>query len=114
MKIEKLTFGSVVIDGILYEKDVVIDRGEVKKRKKSESKQYRDQYGHTPLSVAENIPWKCKNLIIGTGHSESLPVMDEVLEVALAKGVEVLLMSTPKAIKRIPEPDTNYVLHLTC
>ena len=114
MKVGKLGFGSVVIDGVLYEKDVVIDRGEVKKRKKGESKQYKDRFSHTPLSARENIPWNCKRLIIGTGHSESLPVMSDVLETAIQKGVSVVLMSTPEAVKRIGEKDTNFILHLTC
>ncbi|MBN2481706.1 MAG: hypothetical protein JXB19_08205 [Bacteroidales bacterium] len=114
MLVEKLTFGSVTIDGVRYDKDVIIDRGEVKKRKKSESKKYRDRFGHTPLSAEENIPWNCKHLIIGTGHSESLPVMDEVLETAVRRGVNVTLMSTPEAVKLVNNKDTNFILHLTC
>jgi hypothetical protein len=114
MKIKDLSFGSITIDGEIYTKDVIIDNGAVKKRKKAESKQYRDMFGHTPLSPDENIPWNCKHLIIGTGHSSSLPVMDEVYEIAGRKGVELLIMSTPEAIKHINDPDTNLILHLTC
>ncbi len=114
MKIEDLSFGSITIDGVVYEKDIIIDNGTVKKRKKAESKKYRDRYGHTPLSADENIPWKCRRLIIGTGHSSSLPVMKEVYKKAIKKGVEILVMSTPEAIKHIKEKDTNFILHLTC
>jgi len=60
-------FGSIQIDGVVYEYDVVIDRGEVAKRKKKASKPYRATYDHTPLSLAENIPWKCRRLLVGTG-----------------------------------------------
>jgi hypothetical protein len=67
MHVDRLSFGSIRIDGVTYEHDVVIDRGEVRKRKKKPSKKYRNQFGHTPLSVAEKIPWKCSRLIIGTG-----------------------------------------------
>jgi hypothetical protein len=114
MTVNDLSFGSVTIDGKTYEKDVIIDNGSVKKRKKAESKKYRDRFDHTPLSAEENIPWECKRLVIGTGHSSSLPVMDEVFEKALKKGVELVIKSTPEAIKHINNPDTNFILHLTC
>lgn len=114
MEVNDLSFGSITIDGVTYDNDVVIKNGVVKKRKKGESKKYRDQYGHTPLSTDENIPWKCKHLIIGTGHSTGLPVMEEVYKKARKKGVEILAMSTPEAVKHINDPDTNLILHLTC
>jgi hypothetical protein len=53
---EKFSFGSIQIDGMAYDYDLVIDRGEVRKRRKEASKRYRDAYGHTPVSVIENIP----------------------------------------------------------
>ena len=114
MKIKNLSFGSITIDGETYGKDVIIDNGSIKKRKKAESKKYSDMFGHTPLSPDENIPWNCKRLIIGTGHSSSLPVMDEVCKIAVRKGVKLVIMSTPEAIKHINDPHTNLILHLTC
>ena len=114
MEAKDLSFGSVTIDGKTYYKDLVIDRGSVRKRKKSESKKYRDRFGHTPLSGNENIPWKCKMLIIGTGHSSSLPVMDEVYAEGVHRGVKIVLMSTPEAIGHINDMETNLIIHLTC
>ena len=114
MKVNKLSFGSITIDGESFEKDVIIDHGVVKKRKKGESKQYHDRFGHTPLSVEENIPWDCRVLIVGTGHSESLPVMKEVYDMAERKGVKLLTMSTPEAVRHVNDEGTNLVLHLTC
>jgi len=114
MRVKGLSFGSITIDGETYEKDIIIDHGKVKKRKKGESKKYRDQFGHTPLSAEENIPWDCKYLIVGTGHSSSLPVMKEVFELAERKGVELITMSTPEAVGHVNDGDTNLVLHLTC
>ena len=49
MHFEHFSFGSLRIDGKTYENDVVIDRGEIRKRKKKPSKQFRDEFGHTPL-----------------------------------------------------------------
>ena len=57
MRIDRFTFGSVRIDGVVYENDVVIARGRVRKRKKKSSKPFRDVFGHTPVSIEENIPW---------------------------------------------------------
>ena len=59
VRFEECSFGSIRIDGITYEHDVVIDRGEVRKRKKKASKKFRTAFGHTPLSLEEKIPWKC-------------------------------------------------------
>jgi hypothetical protein len=56
MHFGKFSFGSLRIDGETYKHDVVIDRGEVHKRKKRPSKKFRDQFGHTPISVAEKLP----------------------------------------------------------
>jgi hypothetical protein len=114
MKIKDLSFGSINIEGKTYTKDVVIDRGSIKKRKKAESKKYRERFGHTPLSKYENIPWDCKRIIIGAGHSLSLHVMDEVYDTASRRGVELIIMSTPEAIKHINDSHTNLILHLTC
>jgi hypothetical protein len=76
LRIDKFSFGSIRIDGETYESDVVIDRGKVRKRKKKPSRKFRDAFGHTPLSVKEKIPWKCRRLVIGTGTGD-LPVMKE-------------------------------------
>ncbi len=81
MRFQKFSFGSIRIDGTTYEHDVVIDRGEVRKRKKKPSKTFRDTFGHTPISPKEAIPWKCRQLLIGTGTG-ALPVMDEVKQEA--------------------------------
>ncbi len=117
MRIEKFSFGSIQIDGETYEHDVVIDQGEIKKRKKKPSKKFRDKFGHTPLSTEETIPWKCRQLIIGNGFSGALPVMDAVKRTAENRGVELIILPTPKALERLNKEstdDTNAVIHVTC
>jgi hypothetical protein len=114
MKVKNLSFGSITIAGETYEKDVIIDNGSIQKREKGESKKYSERFGPKPLSPDENIPWNCKYLIVGAGHSSSLPVMNEVCDIAVRKGVELVTMSTPEAIKHINDPHTNFILHLTC
>ena len=61
MKIELVSFGALTIEGKHYTNDIVIKKGEIKKRNKKASKAYRDQYNHTPLSAEEDIPWKGVN-----------------------------------------------------
>lgn len=97
MHFERVSFGLIRIDGVSYEHDVVIDRGKVRKRKKKASKRFRDLFGHTPLSVEEEIPWKCRRLVIGTG-SGALPVMQEVRLEARRRKVDLLVLSTEQAI----------------
>src|SRR5438105_387147 len=115
MRFEKFSFGSIRIDGTTYEHDVVIDRGAVRKRKKKPSKQFRGAFGHTPISPQEAIPWKCRRLLIGTGTG-ALPVMDEVKDEAKRRHVQLLMLSTAKAIDELREnpEETNAILHVTC
>jgi hypothetical protein len=115
MQFADLSFGSICIDGITYENDVVIDRGRVRKRKKKASRKFREAYGHTPLSIEEKIPWKCRRLVIGTGGG-ALPVMDEVVQEARRRKVSLLVMPTAEAIEELQRSPkhTNAILHLTC
>jgi|SRR5438128_10681786 len=116
MRIDRFEFGSIRIDGKTYGRDIVVDRGAIRSRKKKPSKQFRDEYGHTPLSMQERIPWKCSRLVVGTGAQGALPVMPAVLEEAKRRGVEVVAMRTDKAIELLRDSDskTNAVLHITC
>jgi len=116
MRIDQFTFGSIRIDGVIYEHDVVIARGRVRKRKKKSSKPFRDAFGHTPLSIEENIPWDCRRLVVGTGADGALPVMDEVRREAARREVQLLTVPTSEAIRALQaEPEeTNAILHVTC
>jgi hypothetical protein len=115
MTFESFSFGSIQIDGITYEHDVVIDRGEVRKRKKGPSKQFRDTFGHTPVSIEEEMPWKCRRLVIGTGTG-ALPVMEEVKLEAQRRKIELVIVPTVGAIALLKQQsaDTNAILHVTC
>ena len=115
MQFEEFSFGLINIDGTKYEHDVVIDRGTVRKRKKKPSKKFRGTFGHTPVSLDEDIPWKCRRLVIGTGTG-ALPVMEEVKREAERRKVKLLILPTANAIEKLkkkPEA-TNAILHVTC
>jgi hypothetical protein len=116
MRFDNFSFGSVQVDGRTYDHDVIIDRGEIRKRKKDPSKQFRDDFGHTPLSVEEEIPWKCRQLVIGTAACGRLPVMQEVQREAERRKVRLLMLPTLRAVQVLQQDpdDTNAILHLTC
>jgi len=101
---------------VIYEHDVVIARGRVRKRKKKSSKPFRDAFGHTPLSVEENISWDCRRLVVGTGAHGALPVMDEVKQEAARREVALVTVPTREAIRalRTKPKETNAILHVTC
>ncbi len=116
MRFSEYSFGSVRVDGVTYDHDLIIDRGKIRKRKKAASRKFRGAYGHTPLSIAEDIPWQCRRLVIGTGAAGALPVMKQVRQEAQRRNVELVVLPTGQAIGVLTETsrDTNAILHLTC
>jgi hypothetical protein len=111
------SFGRLELDGDAYDHDVVIEHGQVRRRKKGPSKPFRDQFGHTPLSVAEQIPWSAKQLVIGTGADGQLPVMDEVYAEARRRGVKIVARPTAEAcalLGKTSAKDVAAILHVTC
>ena len=117
MKARLVRFGEIEVEGERYTHDVVIDGGKVRKRKKGPSKQFREEFGHTPLSAEEKIPWGGKQLIIGTGAHGALPVMNEVLAEAKWRGIDVVAKPTLEVCKLLEEVETGQayaILHCTC
>jgi len=117
MDVRLVEFGTIEVDGRQHDHDVVIDGGEVRKRDKKSSKRYRADFGHTPLSADEDLPWGGQRLIIGTGVYGSLPVMPEVLGEADRRGVQVVAIPTEEACRLIADldrGDVHAILHVTC
>jgi hypothetical protein len=116
MRFTGFSFGSIRVDGVTYDHDLVIDRGKIRKRKKAASRKFRGAYGHTPLSIDEDIPWRCRRLVIGTGADGALPVMQQVRDEARRRKVDLVVLPTAQAIGAMAKaaPDTNAILHLTC
>jgi hypothetical protein len=116
MRFTGYSFGSIQVDGVTYDHDLIIDRGKIRKRKKAVSRKFRDAYGHTPLSAAEDIPWRCRRLVIGTGADGALPVMQEVRDEARRREIDLAILPTAQAVAMLTNTgaDTNAILHLTC
>lgn len=116
MKAKHVSFGTLEVDGKTYDHDLIIDGDRIRKRSKKPSKQYKSQFGHTPLSVNEDIPWNGE-LIVGTGASGRLPIMEDVYEEAENRGTEIIEVQTDKAcelISKMNESEVKAILHSTC
>jgi hypothetical protein len=50
------SFGSVRVDGVTYDHDLIIDRGKIRQRKKGASRKFRGAYGHTPCLPPRTSP----------------------------------------------------------
>jgi len=110
-------FGAVEIDGETYEGDVVIEDGRVRRRKKGPSKPRRAEFGHTPLTGAERIPWSAPTLVIGSGADGQLPVTDDLYHEAARRGVTVVVRPTAEACQLVSGAKPGSVaavLHVTC
>jgi hypothetical protein len=117
MKARLISFGRLELNGEVFDRDIVVEHGEVRKRKKGPSKRHRGGYGHTPLSVDERIPWSTRRLIVGTGADGQLPVMDDVYEEARRRGVKVVALPTGDAcqlLSRTADEEVAAILHVTC
>jgi len=117
MQARLIAFGVLEIEGVAYTRDVVIDEGRIRRRHKGPSRSLREQYGHTPLTSAEAIPWGGPRLLIGTGAEGDLPVAPDVYAEAARRGIAVDVMPTSDACRSLRDlrPDqVHAVLHVTC
>ena len=117
MNAKVLRFGEIELDGERYDHDVVIEAGEIRKRKKGASKRFSDEYRHTPLSAEEDLPWGGKQLIVGTGVYGKLPVMPAVEAEAQRRGIRLIAVPTEQACQLLGSVDRTEayaVLHVTC
>lgn len=117
MKCRLVSFGEIEIDGQRFDHDVVIEKGRVRPRKKGPSKRLRAEYGHTPLTPDEAVPWSAPLLIIGTGANGRLPITDDLYRKAAKRRVEVVARPTAEACELLAAAEPKSVaavLHVTC
>ena len=118
MVIEGTAFGTITIDGVTYEHDVVIrPSGEVAKRKKKLSKK---EYGTSHIVSAKEIKFTHQEgsrlLVVGTGQYDRLRLSDEAQKYLKKKNCAVIAGPTPDAIQVFnnSEPGTIALMHVTC
>ena len=118
MRIDRSEFGSITVDGKIYDHDVMIGlSGRVKKRKKKLSKQ---QYGTSHVvskAEAKAVFEKgCDVIIIGSGQEGNVRLSPEAEDYFAKKGCEVVLQPTQKAIKSFNRSAKRKIalMHVTC
>jgi hypothetical protein len=117
-KIDKTKFGSIVIRGVKYEHDVLIQlEGIVRKRKKKLSKEIYGTSHTISLPEAEyvyedGVDW----ILIGTGQSGMVELSDEASAFFRDHGCEVILLPTPEAVQYWNEAKKAGIalFHVTC
>ena len=117
MRARLVTFGELLIEGERYHHDVVIAEGRVRRRRKGPSRERRAEFGHTPLTSAEAIPWGGRTLIVGTGADGALPISDDLYAEADRRGIRVESLPTREACRRLGElelAEVYAVIHVTC
>lgn len=116
--IEATEFGSITVEGVTFEKDVVIRLdGDVKKRKKKLSKKVYGTSHKISLAEAKNVYEKgAEKLIIGSGQQGMVNLSKKAGEYFKKKECDVDLMPTPEAIMKWNEAEGKVIglFHITC
>ncbi len=116
--IDQTSFGSITIEGTLFEHDVLIRlNGQVKKRKKKLSKAIYGTSHMLSLPEAEHVYEDgAKRLLIGTGQYDNVRLSDEAADYFKRQQCQVELLPTPKAIEAWNETKGAVIglFHVTC
>jgi len=112
MKIENYSFGKIKIDRQEFDDDLVIDEeeGEI-------SRWIREEGHEVSVSDLDRLKdKKPKTVIIGTGNSGQMKVLDEAKKFIQDKGSKLIIEETPKAVKKYNKTKGSKVgmFHLTC
>ena len=117
-RIDQTKFGSITIEGTLFEHDVIIRlSGQVKKRKKKLSKEVYGTSHIVSLAEAEHIhETGVQRLILGAGQSGMVTLSDEAADYFKQHNCQVELLPTPEAIRVWNETEGAVigVFHVTC
>jgi hypothetical protein len=117
-RIDETEFGSVTIDGEVYERDVIIKLdGQVKKRKKKLSKAVYGTSHTISLDEARHVCQEgADRLIIGAGQAGRVTLSDEAAAYFEQHGCQVELLPTPEAIPAWNEAEGPVIglFHVTC
>ncbi|GHO82174.1 Mth938-like domain-containing protein [Dictyobacter formicarum] len=116
--IDQTTFGSITIEGTIFEHDVIIRlNGQVEKRKKKLSKAIYGTSHILSLDEAKHVyEPEVKRLIIGTGQVGNVRLSEEAADYFKRKQCQVDLLPTPEAIhtwNKATGPIMS-LFHVTC
>jgi hypothetical protein len=117
-RIDRTTFGLIVIEGLLFEHDVIIRlNGQVKKRKKKLSKAVYGTSHAVSLDEAKHVSEKgAERLIVGTGQYGQVELSDEAAGYFRCRKCRVELLPTREAIRAWNEAQDAVIglFHVTC
>src|SRR5712691_1896891 len=99
--IDQTTFGSITIEGTVFEHDVLIRlSSQVKKRKKKLSKAIYGTSHMLSLDEAKHVYEDgAKRLIVGTGQHDNVRLSEQAADYFKRKQCQVELLPTPEAIR---------------
>ena len=112
--IEKFTFGSIKINGEIYEEDVMVDW-----EGKAKIWQKKDAHLIGADSVQKALMKFPDVIVIGTGESGVAQVLDDAKKEIGKRGVELIVEETPMAVGTFNDLETQEkkvigLFHLTC
>lgn len=118
-RLEETRFGSITIDGEIYDNDVIIrPDGTIKKRKKKLSKKY---YGTSHCVSLEEIQQVLKDdkpeeLYIGAGQAGQLDLSPEARRFVDELEIRVQRQDTPHILKPYNQAKSQRtaLIHVTC
>ena len=117
-KIDHTSFGSITVDGEVYDHDIIITlQGQVKKRKKKLSKAI---YGTSHTLSLQEIKYiyqeGAEGIVIGSGQYGVAKLSGEAASFLAQKGCRVFIQSTPEAIRKWNSLEGNAIglFHITC
>ena len=116
--IDQTTFGSITIEGTVFEHDVLIRlSSQVKKRKKKLSKAIYGTSHLLSFDEARHVYEDgAKRLIIGTGQSDNVRLSEQAADYFKRKQCQVELLPTPEAIGVWNKSEGAVIglFHVTC
>ncbi len=117
-RIDRTQFGSLTIEGEVFEHDVIIRlNGKTKKRKKKLSKAI---YGTSHIISLDETKYLyekgVQRLILGTGQSGMVELSEEAADYFQRKGCQVELLLTPAAVQAWNKTEGAVIglFHVTC
>ena len=116
--IDRTMFGSITIEGKIYERDVIIRLGgKVKKRKKKLSKAVYGTSHTISLAEAKHVYQKgARLLIVGAGQYSFVELSDKAASYFDRRGCQVDLLPMKKAIKAWNKAEGSVIglFHVAC
>lgn len=112
-KINSYEFGTVVIGGKSFGRDVIVYPDRIRTN-------WRRKEGHRllPEDIWDVLEFKPDILVVGTGMSSAMSVPEETVNAVEEAGIYLRILPTPRAVKRYNsirlKKRTVAALHLTC